>query len=134
MAHQTQSPSSSVSGKHCRIGILVNPRAARDVRRLVTGASSVPTSERIAICHRIVRGLAALDIGQILMMPDRDNIANKLLLAVERDTSLTAGKLPEITFLDMPVAGLAQDTLNAVQLMVDANVRAIVVLGGDGTH
>ena len=134
MAHQTQSPSPSVSGKHCRIGILVNPRAARDVRRLVTGASSVPTSERIAICHRIVRGLAALDIGQILMMPDRDNIANKLLLAVERDTSLTAGKLPEITFLDMPVAGLAQDTLNAVQLMVDANVRAIVVLGGDGTH
>ena len=90
MALQKQSREVPKSGQDCCIGILVNPRAARDVRRLVTSASSTPVSERIAICHRIVRGLAALEIGQILMMPDRDNIAIKLKSAIERDRLSTS--------------------------------------------
>ena len=134
MVLQEQSRSIPKSGQNCGIGILVNPRAARDVRRLVTGASSVPVSERIAICYRIVRGLSALDIGQILMIPDRDNIAMKLKTAVERDRSSTSAKLPEIRILDMRVTDSAQDTLEAVRLMVKAKVGAIMVLGGDGTH
>ena len=82
MVLQEQSGSIPKSGQNCCIGILVNPRAARDIRRLVTGASSIPVSERVAICHRIVRGLSAVDVGQILMMPDRDNIAVKLKLSL----------------------------------------------------
>ena len=134
MVLQEQTRSIPKSGQNCCIGILVNPRAARDVRRLVTGASSIPVSERIAICHRIVRGLSVLDVGQILMMPDRDNIAVKLKTAVERERLSTSAKLPGVRILDMPVTDSAQDTLEAVQLMVKAKVGAIVVLGGDGTH
>ena len=134
MVLQEQTRSIPKSGQNCCIGILVNPRAARDVRRLVTGASSIPVSERIAICHRIARGLSALDIGQILMMPDRDNIAMKLKTAVEHERLSTSAKLPGVRILDMPVTDSAQDTLEAVQLMVKAEVGALVVLGGDGTH
>jgi len=134
MVLQEQSGSIPKSGQNCCIGILVNPRAARDIRRLVTGASSIPVSERIAICHRIVRGLSAVDVGQILMMPDRDNIAVKLKTAVERERSSTSANLPGIRILDMPVTDSPQDTLDAAQLMVKAKVGAIVVLGGDGTH
>ena len=134
MVLQEQTRSIPKSGQNCCIGILVNPRAARDVRRLVTGASSIPVSERIAICHRIVRGLSVLDVGQILMMPDRDNIAMKLKTAVERERLSTSAKLPGVRILDMPVTDSAQDTLEAVQLMVKAKVGALVVLGGDGTH
>ena len=134
MVLQEQTRSIPKSGQNCCIGILVNPRAARDIRRLVTGASSIPVSERIAICHRIVRGLAVLDVGQILMMPDRDNIAVKLKTAVERERSSTSARLPGVRILDMPVTDSAQDTLDAVHLMVKAKVGAIVVLGGDGTH
>ena len=134
MVLQEQSGSIPKSGQNCCIGILVNPRAARDIRRLVTGASSIPVSERIAICHRIVRGLSVLDVGQILMMPDRDNIAVKLKTAVERERSSTSARLPGVRILDMPVTDSAQDTLDAVHLMVKAKVGAIVVLGGDGTH
>ena len=134
MVLQEQTRSIPKSGQHCCIGILVNPRAARDIRRLVTGASSIPVSERIAICHRIVRGLSAVDVGQILMMPDRDNIAVKLKTAVERERSSTSARLPGVRILDMPVTDSAQDTLDAVHLMVKAKVGAIVVLGGDGTH
>ncbi|HJM03716.1 MAG TPA: NAD(+)/NADH kinase, partial [Arenicellales bacterium] len=134
MVLQEQSRGIPKSGQNCCIGILVNPRAARDVRRLVTGASSTPVSERIAICHRIIRGLSALDIGQILMMPDRDNIAIKLKTVVERDRSSTSAELPKVRILDMPVTDSAKDTLEAVQMMVKAKVGAIVVLGGDGTH
>ncbi|MEC8960717.1 MAG: NAD(+)/NADH kinase, partial [Pseudomonadota bacterium] len=46
----------------------------------------------------------------------------------------TSAKLPGVRILDMPVTDSAQDTLDAVQLMVKAKVGAIVVLGGDGTH
>ena len=134
MVLQEQSGSIPKSGQNCCIGILVNPRAARDIRRLVTGASSIPVSERVAICHRIVRGLSAVDVGQILMMPDRDNIAVKLKTAVERERSSTSARLPGVRILDMPVTDSAQDTLDAVHLMVKAKVGAIVVLGGDGTH
>ena len=134
MVLQEQTRSIPKSGQNCCIGILVNPRAARDIRRLVTGASSIPVSERIAICHRIVRGLSVLDVGQILMMPDRDNIAVKLKTAVERERSSTSARLPGVRILDMPVTDSAQDTLDAVHLMVKAKVGAIVVLGGDGTH
>jgi predicted polyphosphate/ATP-dependent NAD kinase len=67
-------------------------------------------------------------------MPDRDNIAVKLKTAVEREKSSTSAKLPGVRILDMPVTDSAQDTLDAVQLMVKAKVGAIVVLGGDGTH
>ncbi len=134
MVLQEQTRSIPKSGQNCCIGILVNPRAARDVRRLVTGASSIPVSERIAICHRIVRGLSVLDVGQILMMHDRDNIAMKLKTAVERERLSTSAKLPRVRILDMPVTDSAQDTLEAVQLMVKAKVGTIVVLGGDGTH
>ena len=134
MVLQEQTRSIPKSGQNCCIGILVNPRAARDVRRLVTGASSIPVSERIAICHRIVRGLSVLDVGQILMMPDRDNIAMKLKTAVERERLSTSAKLPGVRILDMPVTDSAQDTLEAVQLMVKAKVGALVVLGCDGTH
>ena len=134
MVLQEQTRSIPKSGQNCCIGILVNPRAARDIRRLVTGASSIPVSERIAICHRIVRGLSVLDVGQILMMPDRDNIAVKLKTAVERERSSTSARLPGVRILDMPVTDSAQDTLDAVGLMVKAKVGAIVVLGGDGTH
>ncbi len=131
---QEQTRSIPKSGLNSCIGIIVNPRAARDVRRLVTGASSIPVSERIAICHRIVRGLSAVDIGQVLMMPDRDNIAMKLKVGVERQSSSSSTNLPEIRILELPVTDSAQDTLEAVQLMVQAKVGAIVVLGGDGTH
>ena len=134
MVLQEQTRSIPKSGQNCCIGILVNPRAARDIRRLVTGASSIPVSERVAICHRIVRGLSAVDVGQILMMPDRDNIAVKLKTAVERERSSTSANLPGIRILDMPVTDSPQDTLDAAQLMVKAKVGAIVVLGGDGTH
>ena len=134
MVLQEQTRSIPKSGQNCCIGILVNPRAARDIRRLVTGASSIPVSERVAICHRIVRGLSAVDVGQILMMPDRDNIAVKLKTAVERERSSTSARLPGVRILDMPVTDSPQDTLDAAQLMVKAKVGAIVVLGGDGTH
>ena len=102
MVLQEQTRSIPKSGQNCCIGILVNPRAARDIRRLVTGASSIPVSERVAICHRIVRGLSAVDVGQMLMMPDRDNIAVKLKTAVERERSSTSARPVSYTHLTLP--------------------------------
>ena len=116
------------------VGIIANPRAARDVRRLVSGASNVPVSERCAIIQRVMSGLAAVGIGQVLMMYDRDGIAAGLERAVERQTPSSGTAWPKLTFLEMPIEGRPIDTLIATRLMYESGVGTIVVLGGDGTH
>ena len=97
------------------VGIIANPRAARDVRRLVSGASNVPVSERCAIIQRVMSGLGAVGIGQVLMMYDRDGIAARLERAVERQTTSSGTAWPKLTFLDMRVRGEPIDTLIATR-------------------
>jgi hypothetical protein len=65
------------------------------------------------------------------MMPAGDGLSVTLhrMFTAHRDTPL-----PQLTELDMPLTGTAVDTTRAVEAMLAAGVRAIVVLGGDGTH
>ncbi len=111
------------------VGILVNPAAARDVRRLISGATGVSLSERSARVQRVLAGLGAIGVDRVWMMFDRAGIAGGLVQASERATGW-----PEICFLDMPVEGEPFDTQLAVRCMREAGVSCIVVLGGDGTH
>ena len=111
------------------VGILVNPAAARDVRRLISGATSVPLSERSARVQRVLTGLGAIGVARVWMMFDRAGIAGGLVQASKRATGW-----PEICFLDMPVEGESFDTQLAVRCMREVGVKCVVVLGGDGTH
>ena len=111
------------------VGILVNPAAARDVRRLISGATGVSLSERSARVQRVLAGLGAIGVDRVWMMFDRAGITGGLVQASERATGW-----PEICFLDMPVEGEPFDTQLAVRCMREVGVSCIVVLGGDGTH
>ncbi|MDC0039571.1 hypothetical protein OAJ78_07955, partial [Gammaproteobacteria bacterium] len=107
------------------VGILVNPAAARDVRRLISGATSVPLSERSARVQRVLTGLGAIGVARVWMMFDRAGIAGGLVQASKRATGW-----PEICFLDMPVEGESFDTQLAVRCMREVGVQCVVVLGG----
>ena len=67
------------------------------------------------------------------MMPDVDGIADRVRQAVAAHRP-TEVPWPEVDFLDMPTEAGPLDTVRAVEQMVAAQVGAIVVLGGDGTH
>ena len=117
-----------------QVGILVNPSAARDIRRLVARASSLSITDRCAMVRRILVGLGTMGIDQVLMMFDQAGIAGGVTYELEGTTKTDEPRLPEVRFLEMPVDGVAGDTLLAVQKMRESGVKAIVVLGGDGTH
>ena len=117
------------------VGVIANPASGRDVRRLVTGASVFDNAEKGAMVHRLMAGLGAASVGRVVMMPATDGVSESLARHLRGQTGpLAAQPLPELEVLDMALAGDARDSAEAVRLMADRDVAAIVVLGGDGTH
>ena len=115
------------------IGILANPAAGRDIRRLVAQASVFPIAEKRNMITRLFSSLGRLDIGTVYMMPDGNGIADRIRHALETPPP-TGQTWPRIEFLDMPIEDRAVDTLVAVDKMAALGVGGIIVLGGDGTH
>lgn len=107
------------------IGLIVNPAAGRDIRRL---AGSAVVSDNYAKRRTAAAVLAGLSIGPavtVLAMPDRAGLAAD---AIERaDDARVDARL-----LDMPVRGDREDTQEAAARFAD-RTDAVVVLGGDGT-
>ena len=115
------------------VGILANPAAGRDIRRLVAQASVFPIAEKRNMTTRLFSSLGELGVKIVYMMPDKTGIADRIRHALE--TPPPAGQIwPHVEFLDMPIEDSAADTLTAVELMVARGVGGIIVLGGDGTH
>jgi predicted polyphosphate/ATP-dependent NAD kinase len=109
------------------VGIIANPASGRDIRRLVAGASVFGNPEKAGMVYRVLVGLAAAGVDKAVMMPAADGLGwtlERLLKAHGRPLALEV--------LDMPLTGTADDTTTAVRRMHGA--KAIVVLGGDGTH
>lgn len=109
------------------VGLIANPAAGKDIRRLVAPASTFDNSEKVRIVRRILAGLAAMNIPSVAYLPDAYGIVERALAGME-GPPLSCQPLP------VPLQHTAEDTLAATQLLVAAGVRCIVTLGGDGTN
>ena len=117
------------------VGIIANPASGRDIRRLVTGASVVDNAEKGSMVHRLMVGLGATDVDRVLMMPAGAGVSESLRRHLRgRTGDLAKERLPALDFVEMTPRETAGDTAEAVDRMAGQGVRAIVVLGGDGTH
>lgn len=108
------------------VGIIANPAAGRDIRRLVAQGRVVSDQEKANILRRVFAGLAALGVERVMVMPERVRLAR---MAAED----TAGKI-EVTYADMLPGWESDDSTTAARCMVEAGVSCIVTLGGDGTN
>ena len=115
------------------VGLVANPVSAHDIRRVTANASSLQIADRANIVLRVLAGLSAAGVDDVVVMPDRKGITSLLQRNLARERNL-GRSLPEVRILDMPVTTTVDDTLRATAVMADAGVAAIVVLGGDGTH
>ena len=115
------------------IGVIANPVSARDIRRVIANASNLQIADRVNIVLRVLTALASLGVPRVLMMPDRGGIRAMLTRHLKRERNLHHA-FPEVEFLDMEPTSTVDDTFTAARMMRAAGVRAIVVLGGDGTH
>lgn len=116
-----------------KVGIVANPMSARDIRRIVSHAGNLPINDRANIVLRLLAGLARAGVEEAVMMPEHGGIRTQVMRVIEREKKTSTIAYPKIDYLSMPVTGTAKDSALASQMMVEAGVDAIVVLGGDGT-
>ncbi|MHB1414798.1 MAG: ATP-NAD kinase family protein [Chloroflexota bacterium] len=108
------------------VGIVANPASGRDIRRLVAHGSVFSNNEKVSIVRRILLGLDAVGVEQVLFMPDTFRIGPRALSGLS--LRLQAEELP------IPVTDQGSDSEAAAAEMVARGVRCIVTLGGDGTN
>lgn len=107
------------------VGLIVNPFAGRDVRRLVAPAGSLSNYQRATIVRCLLGGLRASGVSDVLYMPDAYGIVAR---AAEESPGIVVTPVLE-------GAGTSPaDTTRAARAMVAARVGAIITLGGDGTN
>src|ERR1043165_4576508 len=110
------------------VGIIANPVAARDIRRVISHAGNLQITDRANILLRILAGLAASGIEQVVMMPENAGIYGHLRRALSRQTQVDKIRFPQLQLLDMTVTGQAADSATAARIMRKMDVGAIIVL------
>lgn len=109
------------------VGIIANPASGRDIRRLAAHGTVFDNNEKAAIVRRMLFGLEAAGVTQVLYMPEHDfGIVPRALDG--QDLQLAASPL------EMPVLGMSADSTRAAQLLAERGAGCILTLGGDGTN
>ncbi len=108
------------------IGIIANPASGKDIRRLVTHASVFDNLEKSHILRRVFLALDALEVQNVLYMPDYDGLVEKALKGL--DLSLQAEQLRLDMWAD------ERDTIEAARRFCENGVDCIITMGGDGTN
>jgi predicted polyphosphate/ATP-dependent NAD kinase len=108
------------------VGIIANPAAGKDIRRLVAHGRFVPNEEKVNILRRIFAGLDAAGVEQVVMMPDASMLGRVAMDGADLDV--------QVEFLDMTIHNDEDDSSRASQRMADMGVGCLITLGGDGTN
>lgn len=105
------------------VGIIVNPIAGKDIRRLVTSASHTSDSAKIGVVRRAVIAASESGATRVLLADDPHRLARRAIDGLDVGAEI----------LDEPVSGSRFDTVAAAARMWKEGVGALIVLGGDGT-
>ncbi|MEG2007744.1 MAG: NAD(+)/NADH kinase [Oscillospiraceae bacterium] len=111
------------------IGIIANPASGKDIRRLVSYATTIDNNEKVNICKRIVLAAQGMGISEAIFMPETFMIGYTVKEQLNDDRVLTA----TLSLLDFQIDASLADTVAAARLMEERGVGCVVVLGGDGT-
>lgn len=137
------------------VGIIVNPAAGKDIRRLVSAASPVSDMAKIGIVRRAAIGAIEGGATRLVLADDRHALARRALHGIDRSSGPTGGggrmggpsgdedgarvvvgnlAAVDIEVLDLPLLSSGRDSQRAAARMAEIGVAVVIVLGGDGTH
>ena len=108
------------------VGIIANPAASKDIRRLVAQGRVVPDWEKVNTLRRVLLGLQSVGIESVLAMPDSSHLVER----ARDDSQLSI----DLGLLEIPIYYTEGDTVRASSLMAEQGVRCLITLGGDGTN
>ena len=111
------------------VGVIANPQSGKDIRRLVSYATTIDNNEKVNICKRIVLAASGMGIDKVVFMPDTFTMGYSVQYQLEDD------KMPccDIEVLDFNFEATMADTVQAAAMMEELDMGCVVVLGGDGT-
>ena len=108
------------------VGIIANPAASKDIRRLVAQGRVVPDWEKVNTVRRALIGLQSTEVERVVAMPDSGNLCRRA--ADDSGISIPLEMLP------MSPLYTEGDTMRAAAMMADLGVGCLITLGGDGTN
>lgn len=108
------------------VGIIANPAAGKDIRRLVAHASVFDNNEKVNIVRRVLLGLEATGVERVLLMPDYFKIGAKAVHGLQLSL--------QTSFVGIVAEHSERDSVEAARDMARAGATCIVTLGGDGTN
>ena len=108
------------------VGLIANPAASKDIRRLVAQGRVIPDWEKINTVRRVMLGLQGIGIENVLAMPDSSHLCQR----ARDDANLSV----DLAMLPMNASYQVGDTTRAAALMEEIGVDCLVTLGGDGTN
>ena len=108
------------------VGIIANPAASKDIRRLVAQGRVVPDWEKVNTVRRALIGLQSTAVERVVAMPDSGNLCRRA--ADDSGINLPMDMLP------MSPLYTEGDTMRAATMMADMGVGCLITLGGDGTN
>ncbi len=108
------------------VGIIANPAASKDIRRLVAQGRVVPDWEKVNTIRRAMLGLQSVGVDRVLAMPDSSHLVQR----AADDPHLSV----EVELLRMSALYNEGDTVRAAAAMSEIGVGCVITLGGDGTN
>ncbi|MEY2430962.1 MAG: hypothetical protein QOC92_687 [Acidimicrobiaceae bacterium] len=112
-------------GSTATLGIITNPTAGGDIRRVLGPASTTTARDKALVVRRVVAGAIESGVERFLLLPDRAGIARRAVSGFDRAT---------FEWAEPPRFADARDTVAAAQWMAEQGCGCVVVLGGDGTN
>ena len=114
------------------IGIICNPQSGKDIRRLLTAATTIDDTEKLNIVERIVLTIMAVKSQKIYIMPDR--LGYGRMLKKKGLLPDYPQDLKELEVYDMGMTETQSDTTFFASEMERIGADAMIILGGDGTN
>ena len=105
------------------VGIIANPHAGKDLRRLTSAAGQVSDGAKIDIVRQCTLGALEGGAEQVLIAADRSGIAERATNRLDDRVQLFEG----------PATGSRLDSVDAARQLRKRDVSAVIGLGGDGT-
>lgn len=113
------------------IGIICNPQSGKDIRRLLTAATTIDDMEKQNIVERILLAAAAAGKQKVYIMPDR--LGYGRLLVQKGRNSDYPGDLSQLEVYDMDMTETQADSIFFASEMERIGADVLIVMGGDGT-
>lgn len=105
------------------VGIIVNPVAGTDLRRLSSPAGHTSRAAKVGIIERVATAAIEAGARRALVAADAGGLGRHAVAVLGEGGAL----------LDEPVSGSRLDTVTAARRMWKEGCSVVVVIGGDGT-